>query len=507
MTRRFLSLVLALMLVVTLVPLASAEDTEPVFEEATLRLVLNVPAEVDLENNPIIQRVYERTGIKMEIEAPPQNSYWERTRVIVASGDYPDIMLQGTDVDMEKWAEEGILAELDNKIVNYPNLMKNISAQQWSDTRAMSTGKIVGVPRPNTYSRWGYIINETWLENLNLEAPKTVEEFIEVCRAFTFDDPDGNGKDDTTGVTFYNEGDNKVISLYHDFLSTAFRISQHTGLPERDGTFSIVPKQTKEYLDVLRSMYAEGILDREFLTQNSQQQICEKFAQGRVGIIGFDGKSFISSLTTQYGIPADTYSYHAPLVLQEDEAPIYMMPPSNWCAFLVFADGDVDTSLRLLDFMNSEEGFLLFNLGIEGEHYNSYDIENRVVDETEEQVEARSKVTAGWFSFTSAYLQRPLVEIDGNTEAEKEKWLEEFYAADSVTDKYYVPFVKTLYSFSSEYPDETKTWAMLQSRYVSGESEWAELEDFLVNDYAPKYAQYEQLYNEYMAESPIEIVR
>ena len=194
MTRRFLSLVLALMLVVTLVPLASAEDTEPVFEEATLRLVLNVPAEVDLENNPIIQRVYERTGIKMEIEAPPQNSYWERTRVIVASGDYPDIMLQGTDVDMEKWAEEGILAELDDKIVNYPNLMKNISAQQWSDTRAMSTGKIVGVPRPNTYSRWGYIINETWLENLNLEAPKTVEEFIEVCRAFTFDDPDGNGK-------------------------------------------------------------------------------------------------------------------------------------------------------------------------------------------------------------------------------------------------------------------------------------------------------------------------
>lgn len=507
MTRKILSLSLALVMLLSAMVIAHAETTAPEFKEATLRLVLNVPAEVELENNPILQRVYERTGIKMEIEAPPQNSYWERTRVIVASGDYPDIMLQGTDTDMEKWAEEGILAALDDKLPNYPNLMQNISAQQWSDTRAQSTGKIVGVPRPNTYSKWGYVINETWLKNLNLEAPTTVEEFIAVCRAFTFDDPDGNGKDDTTGVTFYNEGSNKVISLYHDFLSTAFRISQHTGMPERDGSFSIVAQETKEYLDVLKSMYAEGILDREFLTQNSQQQVCEKFVQGRVGIIGFDGKGFISGLTAKFGFPAENYSFHAPLVKNAGEAPIYMMPPSCWCAFLVFADGDVDTSLRLLDFMNSEEGFRLFNIGIEGVHYNSYDVENRVLDATEDQIAARKKVTAGWFSFTNAYLQRPLVEIDGKTDAEKQQWKAQYEAAEAVTDKYYVPFVKVLYSFSVEFPDESKTWGMLQSRYVSGESEWAELENFLKNDYAPKYAEYEKLYNAYMEQNPISIIR
>ena len=49
------------------------------------------------------------------------------------------------------------------------------------------------------YNRAGLFIRQDWLDNLGLEAPTTLDEFLEVARAFTFDDPDGNGEDDTYG--------------------------------------------------------------------------------------------------------------------------------------------------------------------------------------------------------------------------------------------------------------------------------------------------------------------
>ena len=39
-------------------------------------------------------------------------------------------------------------------------------------------------------------VRTDWLANLGLEVPTTPEELLEVARQFTFDDPDGNGKDD-----------------------------------------------------------------------------------------------------------------------------------------------------------------------------------------------------------------------------------------------------------------------------------------------------------------------
>ncbi len=41
---------------------------------------------------------------------------------------------------------------------------------------------------------------------LGLEAPTTLDEFMEVAKAFTFNDPDGNGKDDTYGYCAFIDG-------------------------------------------------------------------------------------------------------------------------------------------------------------------------------------------------------------------------------------------------------------------------------------------------------------
>lgn len=44
-------------------------------------------------------------------------------------------------------------------------------------------------------------LRKDWLDNLGLEVPKTMEDLEKVLTAFVEEDPDGNGVDDTTGLT------------------------------------------------------------------------------------------------------------------------------------------------------------------------------------------------------------------------------------------------------------------------------------------------------------------
>ena len=68
----------------------------------------------------------------------------------------------------------------------------------WKSTQ-LPDGKYYGVPTSaHTYALF---IRQDWLNKLNLKAPTTWEELKNVAKAFTHDDPDGNGKNDTYGFT------------------------------------------------------------------------------------------------------------------------------------------------------------------------------------------------------------------------------------------------------------------------------------------------------------------
>lgn len=47
--------------------------------------------------------------------------------------------------------------------------------------------------------RQGLFIRKDWLDKLHLQAPKTLDDFYNVAKAFTLNDPDGNGKNDIYG--------------------------------------------------------------------------------------------------------------------------------------------------------------------------------------------------------------------------------------------------------------------------------------------------------------------
>ena len=62
-------------------------------------------------------------------------------------------------------------------------------------------GHQYGLPEPPPLpKREGLVIRKDWLDKLGLEVPTTPEELLAVAKAFTEQDPDGNGKNDTYGL-------------------------------------------------------------------------------------------------------------------------------------------------------------------------------------------------------------------------------------------------------------------------------------------------------------------
>lgn len=484
------------------------KDSADSGEVVEIRVVLQLNPEIQLEDNPVLQKIEDTLGIRLIVEAPPLNSFSDRVKMLVSTGDMPDFFIYGADVFATQWAEEGLLADITDKVKNYPNLMANISDEQFGDTRLLGDGRIYGVPRPNSYDMAGFMINKKWLDKLGLEAPETVDEFVEVCRAFTTQDPDGNGANDTYGVSFgamQNSLDSGIWHLNNDFLSTAYSISAwHHGLPDADGSFKLraLKSEYYDYITLLRDMYAEGVIDREFITHKSEEHV-EKFAQERVGIVGASGKNYTTQIIEKYGLNPDDFVYCAPLSLDKETKPVYAMPPSNWMAYFINAKSDkIDDVLRLLDWANTEEGFVTMQLGLAGVHYNSYDIETRTVDRTKEQADAVTKVTGNMMSFANAYKNQEAL-MGGSTPETIAKWQKEEKAADEKTMKCYTPFVKMIDKIAVEYPDDVQTLNNLEVRYVTGEIQMDELKTFIEGTYTEKTAAIAREFADYMAENPV----
>lgn len=485
---------------------SEGERTEPI----TVTAVLQLNPEIVLDDNPIIQLIEEELNIRLEVEAPPQTSYGDRVKMLVSTGDMPDLVCYGADAFARQWAEEGLLLDVTDRIGDYANLSRNISQEQFGDVAFLEDGRYYGVPRPNSYDKWGFLINTKWLEEVDMEAPTTVDEFVEVCRAFTTMDPDGNGQDDTYGASFgasQSSLDSGIWSLNNDFLSMAYSISSwHYGMPDVDGSAKLRTLKSlyPDYMELMRSLYEEGIIDREFITHDNANEPYEKLAQKRVGIVGASETNYTTNVLEKYSLDPDEFMYCPPLVLNEGDTPVYAMPPSNWMAYYINANSSPevqDAVLRLLDWANSEEGFVAMQFGIAGTDYNSYDAETHTIDRTEEQIQNVQKVTSNMFAFANALDGRSALE-GGSSPEMIEKWQKESSAADAVTEKCYFGFTKMLDRIGSECPDEASGLNNLEVRYVTGEVSFGELEKYITETYAPATAEIAQEFAEYMQQQP-----
>jgi ABC-type glycerol-3-phosphate transport system substrate-binding protein len=514
MKKKTLWLALAAMLLMVVQAEAAGRKDTASDGRVEVSVVLQLNPEIVLNNNPLIKLIEDELNIRLKIEAPPQNSYGDRVKMLVSTGNMPDLVHYGADIFATQWAEEGLLLDLTDKISQYPNLAANITKEQYGDCIFLPDGRIYGVPRPNSYDKWGFLINKKWLDKLGLKAPRTVAEFVEVCRAFTTKDPDGNGRNDTYGASLNAQQsslDSGIWHLQNDFFSMAYSISSwHAGMPDSDGSAKLraLKKLYPDYIKQLRSMYAEGIIDREFVTHNSNDDPYEKIAQNRVGIVGVSQSNYTTNVIEKFNMNLDDFIYCPPLVLTANQKSVYAMPPSNWMAYYVNAASSPakqDAVLRLLDWGNSEKGFIAMQLGLSGANYTSYNLTNRTVVRTAAQADAARKVTSNMLGVANAYKGQQALE-GGSTPAQQGKWQVESRAAEAVTRKCYFGFTKMIDQLGTQFPDVVSALNGLEVRYVTGEVPFEQLDSYIKNTFAPATAGIAREFSAYMAANPARFV-
>lgn len=241
-------------------------------------LGMTFPSGMDENDNRYLNYIEEETGLEIQVTTPPPEVYNEKLDVIMSSGNLPDMMHAYQPVWFGNYAKQGAFMPLDDLIDQYgPNLKEKIPAEIWD--RVRYGGKIYAVPSLNEVSGVELVYaRKDWLDRLGLKPPVTLDEYYEVIRAFTQDDPDGNGIDDTMGLIFTSN-----LGRSAPFFG-AFG-TQINSWFERNGKLvngNILP-ETKEALAYLAKLYKEGLLDREF-PLNLQNNLYEKIENGTVGL-------------------------------------------------------------------------------------------------------------------------------------------------------------------------------------------------------------------------------
>ncbi|WP_208915189.1 extracellular solute-binding protein [Paenibacillus uliginis] len=241
-------------------------------------LGMTFPSGMDENDNRYLNYIEEETGLEIQVTTPPPEVYNEKLDVIMSSGNLPDMMHAYEPVWFGNYAKQGAFMPLDDLIDRYgPNLKEKIPSEIWD--RVRYGGKIYAVPSLNEVSGVELVYaRKDWLDRLGLKPPVTLDEYYEVIRAFTQDDPDGNGIDDTMGLIF-------TANLGRSAPFFGAFGTQINSWFEQNGKLvngNILP-ETKEALAYLAKLYKEGLLDREF-PLNLQNNLYEKIENGTVGL-------------------------------------------------------------------------------------------------------------------------------------------------------------------------------------------------------------------------------
>jgi hypothetical protein len=168
---------------------------------------------------------------------------------------------------------------------------------------AMSDGKIMALPAPTTiYDHTPVLwINKTWRENLGYDVPETMDDVLELAKAFATEDPDQNGADDTYGLYLNKdlEGLNFIMNAYGAYTSP---FSEGTTrfmmwFEDSNGNYQNgnVSPEVPGVLSKLSELYKVGAIDPEFAIKDANKAN-ELIAAGKVGIYtGYFYSSFIAS--------------------------------------------------------------------------------------------------------------------------------------------------------------------------------------------------------------------
>jgi len=333
------------------------------------------------ENNQYTRHIKEHLNIETKIiwQTATGKDYDQKVNLAIASNDLPDLVVVN-DAQLRQMVKAGQVQDLTQVYEQYASpAIKGIIEK--TEGRALKSvtfdGKIMALPNVTArgdavHTMW---IRKDWLDKLNLEVPRTVDELRAVAKAFIEQDPDGNGQKDTIGISGPQAGGklhaNFIASSNNTFgldpIFSAFLAYPGFWLEGEDGkpVYGSIQPEVKQALGVLRDMYAEGLIDREM---SIRKDATEPIVAGKSGI--FFGPFWMGYWPLPDAIKNDPtanwQSYALPLDVNGEYSP-HMATPST--QFLVVRKGfeHPEAAVKLMNLLVRDEA--MFDVSVSLNHY------------------------------------------------------------------------------------------------------------------------------------------
>lgn len=334
----------------------------------------------------IITEIEKLTGAKLNITWVPEGVYTDKMNTALTTNSLGKVtFVKFTDYNLVKTAiRSDSFWEIGPYLQEFPNLKQLDPAIL---NQAAVDGKIYGLYTERPSSRQGIIIRKDWLDHLQLDKPETLDELYEVMKQFTYNDPDGNGKQDTIGLVDRNDlvyGVFKTLSSYFGTPNN-WKLENQQFIPE------FVTPEYMNTMNFMRKLFTEKIINQDFAVTSKEVQR-DKFIKGTAGV-------FIGSMTDVQRLSIETQAINpaAELTLiNRIKGPngykVWSIPNYNGLYLFskkaIATEEELKQALGFFDRTMDSDVANLMKYGFEGRHYK---LENGKVILPEDTTQLRVK--------------------------------------------------------------------------------------------------------------------
>jgi putative aldouronate transport system substrate-binding protein len=354
------------------------------------------------ENDTIFNDLEERFNVTINPVGVTWNDYQEKNKVWAASGSLPDIFADNLVTDnnalYKTWASQGIIKEIPQDLSAYPNLEAVMSA---TTVQALAIdGKQYMIPRGGNMTSASagagmagmsraVMYRKDWAEEAGYtKTPTSFDEMVEMIKAMMANHPEASG------IVANNSDYLATLSLdiMPEYANTSSWVYENDQWIPCYASERVIP-----YLERMQKLYADGILDPDFITQKDGDAIA-KFMSGYacVSLGGeFNAVTFMEANQDVENLE-DALGFILPFASEDGNTYVFTSTP-YWSETYINADVDdekLDRILMILDYMYSEEYVSLVMNGIEGVDWEEQDGEKVSLLSEDESLSDKYPITS-----------------------------------------------------------------------------------------------------------------
>ncbi|GHT54989.1 hypothetical protein FACS1894109_00680 [Spirochaetia bacterium] len=325
-----------------------------------------------------VQIVRDTQNINWVLSMLPSSTGDRDTKINAAAANtLPDLFSVSRET-LQNLVKTGLVAATDDLYASMPTWYKQYGGNDGKEYVTIN-GKAYGIaymgggqPRNE-----GIIIRKDWLDKLGLKAPVTTQDYLDVMKAFTFNDPDGNGRNDTYGFGAFLEinANEEGLGRRFDSFFGAFGVLGTWNLSRANPGLNIRKSAYFDALSYVKTLVDEKVIDPNWLSYG-RDDFRAAWKQGRFGIMRENHSAYASE--SNYAPFDKNFPNGSWIVIDPPKGPRGELAVGSYTnSFGIIAvsakaikEGKGPAIARLFEWMATDDAYYLLGWGEKGVNYN-----------------------------------------------------------------------------------------------------------------------------------------